>query len=75
MATKLYTGRPAEPEAFGSVVRFNKYGGYQYAAINVEGLWYVTQSGKSRYAVPAWPWDEFLGFVGEEHWDTLELLS
>ncbi|AEJ95056.1 hypothetical protein FGG22_gp033 [Mycobacterium phage Hammer] len=70
MATKLMTGRPVEPREDGSVVRFSKFGGYNYAAIRVEGMWYVTQ-GRRCYISQKY-WDAFLDWVGEDCWGSLE---
>ncbi|QLF84646.1 hypothetical protein SEA_GAIL_83 [Mycobacterium phage Gail] len=69
MGTKLVTGRPAEPVE-GSVVRFTNFGTYPYAAIRVEGLWYLTQGKMARNSPKTW--DDLLDWIC--NWDTLELL-
>jgi hypothetical protein len=73
MAQKLYTGKPAEPTEPGAVVRFSKFGGYHFAAINIDGLWYLTQGKKGNVSQRSW--DDFLDWVGKDDWPTLELLS
>ncbi|QBP31097.1 hypothetical protein SEA_REFUGE_79 [Mycobacterium phage Refuge] len=74
MATKLLTGKPAEPSEDGSVVRFRKWdSAYSYAAIRIDGYWFLTQGKMAR--VSPRRWDEFLDWVGEEGWPSLELLS
>uniref|UniRef100_A0AAU8GQT9 Uncharacterized protein n=1 Tax=Mycobacterium phage BabyBack TaxID=3158877 RepID=A0AAU8GQT9_9CAUD len=76
MATKLLTGRPAEPEASNPlaqpVIRFTKFTAYSYAAIRVSGLWYITQSKRSY--ISAKPWDELLDWIERENWPSMELM-
>lgn len=84
MAQSL-VARPVEPEGGeGTVVRWERSWssdqpeGYVYAAItDGEGTWYTTQdprrTGKNKI-LPS-TWDELLAAIGEQNWNTLELLS
>jgi hypothetical protein len=73
--TKLYI---ADEPNHGSVIRFVKYaGGYTFAALNIEGCWFVTQDGSrsGKQGFPPMDWDTLLEWIGSRNLDTIELLS
>lgn len=76
MATKLFNAAPLEPFGEVPVVRFQKWGGYNYAAIRPDNQdWFVTQCGRNQYRIAPMSWEELLTFIGDENWHSLELLS
>ncbi|QGJ90978.1 hypothetical protein SEA_BIANCATRI92_80 [Mycobacterium phage BiancaTri92] len=72
MATPLLTGRPAEPAKDGAVIRFSKFEGYCYAAIRIDGIWFITQ-GKKAHISPR-EWDDLLDWIEPENWASMELM-
>ncbi|QDP44661.1 hypothetical protein SEA_NOTHINGSPECIAL_77 [Mycobacterium phage NothingSpecial] len=73
MATPLLTGRPAEPREDGSVIRFRKFDGYSYAAIRIDGIWFITQGKMAR--ISPREWEDLLDWIEPDGWPSMELLS
>jgi hypothetical protein len=81
VAKSLVT-KPIEPVDPGAVVRWTKWDGYTYASIRGEdnpqgAYWYTTQDPRRSGGNKIIPllWDELLDRIGQQNWNTLELLD
>lgn len=76
-AFELEARKPNEPESLDGrspVIRFSKtfHAGakrYEYAAIGIHGRWFLTGQNTDFFR-----WEELMGWIGEDNWETVEVL-